>query len=64
MNEIENVEELPVLEGEFELNTNGQSMFRNLQAAHSYCMAFKIFNYNLRTQQDGTVVVLYNKENV
>ena len=64
MNEIENVEELPILEGEFELNTNGQAMFRNLQAAHSYCRAFKIFNYNLRTQQDGTVVVLYNKENV
>lgn len=64
MNEIENVEELPILEGEFELNTNGQALFRSLQAAHSYCMAFKIFSYNLRTQQDGTVVVLYNKENV
>lgn len=64
MNQIETSEEIPVLEGEFELNTNGQALFRNLQAAHSYCMAFKIFNYNLRTQQDGTVVVLYNKENV
>lgn len=61
MQQIEDKSEEIVLEGEVELNVNGYQQFKNMQAAHSFCQAFNIYNYNLRTAQDGTVVIQYDK---
>lgn len=61
MQQIEDKSEEVLLEGEVELNVNGYQEFKNMQAAQNYCLAFNIHNYNLRTLQDGTVVVQYDK---
>lgn len=61
MQQIEDKSEEVLLEGEVELNINGYQQFKNMQAAQSFCQAFNICNYNLRTAQDGTVAIQYDK---